>query len=169
MSSKDKMHNIGEINDRGECRRPNTSAVRRYMEMLKNSPPQRLSFIALSVNRPKLSKPRFQSPLQGVKLVCFKALHCNHPIGRCFDKDDPGLYTEIASGYRIYGNHSHSVYRSAWGRWCSGNTSALGARVPGFNFRHGFLCLIVCFVVDMFLHSCPKTCVTQFCNVFFDI
>jgi len=44
-------------------------------------------------------------------------------------------------------------------RWCCGNASALGARGPGFNprLRQGFLCLIFCFVVVVFLPSCPKT------------
>ena len=44
-------------------------------------------------------------------------------------------------------------------RWCSGNASALGARVPGFNprLRQGFLCLSFCFVVVVFLLFCPKT------------
>jgi len=44
-------------------------------------------------------------------------------------------------------------------RWCSGKASALGARGPGFNprLRQGFLCLIFCFVVDVFLLFCPKT------------
>jgi len=44
-------------------------------------------------------------------------------------------------------------------RWCSGNASALGARGPGFNprLRQGFLCLIFCFVVAVFLLFCPKT------------
>ena len=44
-------------------------------------------------------------------------------------------------------------------RWCSGNASALGARSPGFNTRlwQGFLCLIFCFVVVVFLPFCPKT------------
>jgi len=43
-------------------------------------------------------------------------------------------------------------------RWCSGNASALGARGPGFNprLRQGFLCLIFCFVVVVFLLFCPK-------------
>ena len=43
-------------------------------------------------------------------------------------------------------------------RWCSGNVSALGARGPGFNPRlgHGFLCLMFCFVVVVFLLFCPK-------------
>ena len=38
-------------------------------------------------------------------------------------------------------------------QWCSGNASALGARGPGFNprLRQGFLCLIFCFVVVVFL------------------
>jgi len=38
-------------------------------------------------------------------------------------------------------------------RWCSGNASALGARGPGFNppLRQGFLCLLFCFVVVVFL------------------
>jgi len=37
--------------------------------------------------------------------------------------------------------------------WCSGKASALGARGPGFNphLLAGFLCLIVCFVVVVFL------------------
>ena len=44
-------------------------------------------------------------------------------------------------------------------RWCSGNASALGARRPGFNprLRQGFLCLIFCIVVVVFLFFCPKT------------
>jgi len=43
--------------------------------------------------------------------------------------------------------------------WCSGNTSDLGASGPGFNprLRQGFLCLIFCFVVVVFLIFCPKT------------
>ena len=38
-------------------------------------------------------------------------------------------------------------------RWSSGNASALGVRGPGFNprIRQGFLCVIVCFVVVVFL------------------
>jgi len=38
-------------------------------------------------------------------------------------------------------------------RWFSGNASALGARGPGFNsrLRQGFLGLIFCFVVVVFL------------------
>ena len=38
-------------------------------------------------------------------------------------------------------------------RWYSGNASALGARGPGFNpwLRQGFLCLIFCIVVAVFL------------------
>jgi len=38
-------------------------------------------------------------------------------------------------------------------RWCSGNASALGAKGPGFNsrLRQGFLGLIFCFVVVVFL------------------
>jgi len=44
-------------------------------------------------------------------------------------------------------------------RWYSGNASALGARGPGLNprLRQGFLCLIFCFVVVVFLPFCPKT------------
>jgi len=43
-------------------------------------------------------------------------------------------------------------------RWCSGNASALGARGPVFNLplRQGFLSLIFCFVVVVFLLFCPK-------------
>jgi len=43
-------------------------------------------------------------------------------------------------------------------RWCSGNASALGARGPAFNSRlqQGFLCLMFCFVVVVFLFVCPK-------------
>jgi len=43
--------------------------------------------------------------------------------------------------------------------WCSGKASALGARGPEFNssLRQGFLCLIFCFVVVVFLLFCPKT------------
>ena len=38
-------------------------------------------------------------------------------------------------------------------RWCSDNASALGARGPGFNswLRHGFLCLMFCFGIVVFL------------------
>ena len=44
-------------------------------------------------------------------------------------------------------------------RWCSGNTSALGARGPGFNPRHrqGFLCLIFFVLLLCFYFFCPKT------------
>jgi len=44
-------------------------------------------------------------------------------------------------------------------RWCSGKASILGARGPGFSprLRQGFLCLIFCFVVVVFLRFCPKT------------
>jgi len=45
-------------------------------------------------------------------------------------------------------------------RWCSGNASALGARGPGFFYpqlRQGFLCLIFCFVIVVFLLFCQKT------------
>jgi len=49
----------------------------------------------------------------------------------------------------------------------------LGARCPGFNsrLRQGLLCLIICFVVVVFLLFCPKhiLCGTKcnfFCNVF---
>jgi len=44
-------------------------------------------------------------------------------------------------------------------RWCSSKAFALGARGPGFNsrLRQGFLCLIFCFVVVVFLLFCPKT------------
>ena len=46
---------------------------------------------------------------------------------------------------------------SQW--WCSGNASALSARGPRFNprLRQGFLCLIFCFVVVVFLPFCPKS------------
>jgi len=58
-------------------------------------------------------------------------------------------------------------------RWCSGNASALGARGPGFNarFRQGFLCLIVCFVVDVFLLFLSKNTlfITKVCNSFYNI
>ena len=38
-------------------------------------------------------------------------------------------------------------------RWWNGNASALGARCPVFNprLRQGFLCLIFCFIVVVFL------------------
>jgi len=41
----------------------------------------------------------------------------------------------------------------------SGNASALGARARRFNprLRQGFLCLIILFVVFVFLLFCPKT------------
>jgi len=44
-------------------------------------------------------------------------------------------------------------------RWCSGNASALGARVSGFSpqLQQGFLCLIFCFVVVVFLLFCQNT------------
>jgi len=44
-------------------------------------------------------------------------------------------------------------------RWCSGNASALGPKGPGFNPRlpQGFLCLIFCFIVVVFLLFCQKT------------
>ena len=44
-------------------------------------------------------------------------------------------------------------------RRCSGNASALSARGPGFNprLRQGFLCLIFCFVVVVFLLFLSKT------------
>ena len=58
-------------------------------------------------------------------------------------------------------------------RWCSGNASALGAKGPGFNprLRQGFLCLIFCFVVVVFLLFCPKTqiFITKVCNFFYNI
>jgi len=43
-------------------------------------------------------------------------------------------------------------------RWCSGYASALGARGPVFNprIRQGFLCLIFCFIVVLFLLFCQK-------------
>ena len=44
-------------------------------------------------------------------------------------------------------------------RLCSGNASALGSKGPGFNprLRQGFLCLIFCFVVVVFLLFLSKT------------
>jgi len=53
----------------------------------------------------------------------------------------------------------NSSVHSQLTRWCSGNASALGARGPGFNpwLRQGFLCLMLCFVVVVFLLFCPKT------------
>jgi len=44
-------------------------------------------------------------------------------------------------------------------RWCSGNACALGAGGPWFNpqLRQGSICLIICFVVVVFLLYCPKT------------
>jgi len=57
-------------------------------------------------------------------------------------------------------------------RWCSGNASALGARGPGFNpqLRQGFLCLIFCFVLVVFLLFCQKKTlfVTTVCNSFYN-
>ena len=57
-------------------------------------------------------------------------------------------------------------------RWCSSNTSALGARVPGFNPRHrqGFLCFIFCFVDVVFLIFLSKHTlfVTKVCNFFYN-
>ena len=44
-------------------------------------------------------------------------------------------------------------------RWCSSNESTFGARGPGFNsrLRNGFLCLIFCYVGDVFLLFLSKT------------
>ena len=57
--------------------------------------------------------------------------------------------------------------------WCSGNASALGARGPGFNPRllQGFLCLILCFVVVVFLLFLSKNTlfVTKVCNSFYNV
>jgi len=43
-------------------------------------------------------------------------------------------------------------------QWFRGNAPALGARCPGFNsrIRQGFLYLMFCFVVVVFLPFCPK-------------
>jgi len=48
-------------------------------------------------------------------------------------------------------------------RCCSGNASAWGARVPGFNsrLRQVFLCLIFCFVVVVFLLFVHKHTICQ--------
>ena len=57
-------------------------------------------------------------------------------------------------------------------RWCRRNASALGARGPGFNpqLRQGFLCLIFCFVVVVFLLFLSKHSlfVTKVCNSFYN-
>ena len=57
-------------------------------------------------------------------------------------------------------------------RWCSCNASALGARSPGFNpqLRQGFLYLIFCFVVVVFLLSLSKNTlfVTKVCYSFYN-
>jgi len=56
--------------------------------------------------------------------------------------------------------------------WCSGNASALGARAPRFNpqLRQGFLCLMCCSVVLVFLLFCQKKnntlFITKVCNSF---
>jgi len=53
-------------------------------------------------------------------------------------------------------------------RWCRGNTSALGARAPGFNswFWQGFLFFIFLLFLWVFFIFCPKTLfVTKICNV----
>jgi len=58
-------------------------------------------------------------------------------------------------------------------RWCSGNASALDARGPGFNprLRQGFLCLIFCIVVVVFLLFCPKNTlfIGIYCNSFYNV
>jgi len=58
-------------------------------------------------------------------------------------------------------------------RWCSGNASALGARRPGFNprLRQGFLCLIFCIVVVVFLLFLSKNTlfIAKYCNSFYNV
>jgi len=65
-----------------------------------------------------------------------------------------------------YNRYSQLTWR------CSGNASALGASRPGFNprLRQGFLCLIICFVVVVFLLFLSKThYLSQNCAIPFTI
>jgi len=58
-------------------------------------------------------------------------------------------------------------------RWCSGNASALDTRGPGFNprLRQGFLCLIFCIVVVVFLLFLSKNTlfIAKYCNSFYNV
>jgi len=73
-----------------------------------------------------------------------------------------------------YGNvHWRSLDNAQLTRWCSGNASALGARCPGFNtrLRQGFLCLIFCIVVVVFLLFLSKNTlfIAKYCNSFYNV
>ena len=82
------------------------------------------------------------------KCICWKCLACKFGfVCLCFD------HCVETVKWLDYNRYSHLT------RWCSGNASALGASCPGFNprLRQGFLCLIFCIGVVVFLLFCPKT------------